>query len=466
MPKLIFRSNYFKNEPAVHRSNYIKYLGTREGVEMNPDTMPRFLLSTKANTLREDAHTHAVEDFANASMRGAGTPQAEVPFYKDKDMHGKKENYIDYISGRPRVVLNEGEQHGLFSYPGMRINLEQVMDEVANHKGTVWINVISMKREDAHRLGYENIDTWRNLMWRHVNDLAENFSIDPNNLRWYAAFHNESHHPHVHLVVYSEDEREGFLRRRGLKNLKSKFANDIFGDELGMLYSVKSKQRDMVKEQAKQSLLLSLQRLGNASTQNADMQRMIMQLGYRLKNIKGKKVYGYLHKDVKREIDRIVDELAKIPEVKDCYEKWMDYQKVINGYYYDEKNLDSSESHNRYIPLSWNKEFKSIKNMIISEALKYSKLYQKSESDVSIDHRNQHFLINSSESPEISISQSAANLTKHLEKIFNKLIGDAKSNQQSMSDSKSISKDKEKKLALGHKEDDHESEENKKYISM
>jgi len=192
-----------------------------------------------------------------------------------------------------------------------------------------------MKREDAHRLGYESIEPWQNLVWRHVNDIATNFSIDPDNLRWYAAFHNESHHPHIHLVVYSADEREGFLRKGGLKNLKSTFTNDIFRNELQMLYSAKTEQRNLLKQQAKLSLIQSLQKLEEADVQNPVIEQMISRRGEHLKNVKGKKVYGYLHKNIKDEVDHIVDELEKIPEVKDCYEKWVQYQNMINGYYHD-----------------------------------------------------------------------------------------------------------------------------------
>lgn len=425
MPKLIFRSNYFKNEPAVHRSNYIKYLGTREGVEMNPDTMPRF-------------------------------------FFEDKDMHGKKENYIDYISRRPGVAFNEGEQHGLFSYPGARINLEQVMDEVANHKGAVWINVVSMKREDAHRLGFENIQAWQNLVWRHINDISKNFSIEPANLRWYAAFHNESHHPHIHLVVYSEDEHEGFLRKGGLKDLKSKFTNDIFGEELSMVYSAKTEQRNLVKEQARQSLLLSLGRLNGSAPESEKIDLMVRQLGEKLKNIKGKKVYGYLHKNIKDEVDRIADELENIPEIRECYEKWMEYQNVINGYYNDNPKP--------YVPLSKNKEFKSIKNIIIREALDceigHSELksgHSRTESEHSSWANEQARMMNR---PEDSIASTAGRLARKMESLFNNLIGDAKSNSQAVSESKEKSKEKEKKVALGQKDDDSESNENKKYMSM
>jgi len=403
MAKLIFRSNYFKNEPAVHKSNYIKYLGTREGVEMNPELMPRF-------------------------------------FFEDRDMHGKKENYVDYISGRPGVAYVDGYSHGLFSEQGMNINLEQVMDEVANHKGNVWINVISLKREDAARLGYEDVRQWQDLIRSHTADISNAFGIEPRNLRWYAAFHNEGHHPHAHLVVYSEDG-EGFISKKGISSLKSAFANEVFRNELTVLYDEKTKQRQRVKQQAKESLLDAIKRMNGVQGNNPEINQMLIDLGKRLKGIKGKKVYGYLHKDIKLMVDEIVKKLEQIPEVRECYQCWLDYQKTINNYYRDDEMKE--------IPLTGNKEFKSIKNMIIQEAIKAENI-----TTIHPDCEN-----------NIVLNGNLSRLLKKLEKAFNKGTGNG-SNNKAINESKSISKEKEKKIALGERADDSENEENKKYQSM
>ena len=157
MARLIVKCNYFKNEPARHKSNFMKYLGTREGVEFDPEQMPRM-------------------------------------FWQDADMHGKKANYVDYLAERPGSVRVEGQMHGLFSEEGMKVDLDHAMEEVAGHQGTVWINVVSLRREDAERLGYEGLEKWQALLRSHVSDLAEAFQIKPENLKWYAAFHDEGHH--------------------------------------------------------------------------------------------------------------------------------------------------------------------------------------------------------------------------------------------------------------------------------
>ena len=331
MAKLVMRCNYFKNEPAKHKSNFMKYLGTREGVEMDP---------------------------------------AEVPkaFWEDMDMHGKKANYVEYLADRPGAVHAEGQVHGLFSDEGMKINLEHAMEEVSTHPGTVWINVISLKREDATRLGYDKLEKWQALLRSHVADVAKAFKIKQDNLKWYAAFHNEGHHPHVHLVVFSKGS-DGYLSKHGVEELKSVYAREIFRDELVNLYDEKTKQRQSVKDAAGEKLLKALEKMSTVCGEDPEITRKMSALSKRLQGIKGKKVYGYLHRDVKEMVDEVFRELEKIPEVKDCYEKWMKWQRAIVGYYQDgEISLP---------PLSENPEFKSVKNMIIREAVAMQKDDQK-----------------------------------------------------------------------------------------
>ena len=424
MPKLILRSNYFKNEPANHKSNYIKYLGTREGVEMNPETMPRF-------------------------------------FYEDLNMHGRKENYMEYISDRPGVVPVDGTPHGLFSDRGMDINLEQVMGEVANHPGTVWINVISLKREDASRLGFDNVERWQQLLRSHYADISEAFKIEPSHMNWYAAFHNEGHHPHVHMVVYSKGKNgydsghEGYLTRKAINKLKASLLKDIFKDELTNLYTQKSDQRQMVKEQAQRSLLFSLRKLGtrgdgigkNESDEKIEM--MLQSLGKNLSGIKGKKVYGYLHKNIKNQVDAILSEIENIPEVKEAYEKWCEYQKAIGSYYRDDVAGISS--------LSQNKEFKSIKNMIIQIAIEFEKASVMSQSVNQSENQ-------AGENGEENV-MAVTKLLKNLENMFSAKVGLGQSNSP-VTDTKVKQNEKELKVARGQRADDHEVSENRTYMTM
>lgn len=423
MPKLIFRSNYFKNESVAHKSNYIKYLGTREGVEMNPELMPRF-------------------------------------FYEDKDMHGKKENYIDYISGRPGVVKDENMQHGLFSAPGYEINLEQVMDEVANHEGPVWINVISLKREDAERLGLNNIESWQEFIRSHVSDLSDTFNIESKNFRWYAAFHNESYHPHVHLVVYSTDPEEGFLKKTGIEKLKSKFVNDIFKDELKNVYTEKSNQRQVVKEQAKERLLFSLSKMPKVEYNNPEFVMKMQVLSERLKRISGKKVYGYLSRDIKDQVDEIVKMIAEIPEVKDAYDKWSEYQKAIEGYYKDNPKDE--------VPLWKNQEFRSIANMVIKEALVIGVGDNPSKEDMDKlkaladagdkNSKAAYYAIVQKQNDEATkdyMANAVARLLNKLEQLMNQSIeGNSDPKQNHFKDKKTRMKERKKKEALGEKDEE------------
>lgn len=423
MPKLIFRSNYFKNESVAHKSNYIKYLGTREGVEMNPELMPRF-------------------------------------FYEDKDMHGKKENYIDYISGRPGVVKDENMQHGLFSAPGYEINLEQVMDEVANHEGPVWINVISLKREDAERLGLNNIESWQEFIRSHVSDLSDTFNIESKNFRWYAAFHNESYHPHVHLVVYSTDPEEGFLKKTGIEKLKSKFVNDIFKDELKNVYTEKSNQRQVVKEQAKERLLFSLSKMPKVEYNNPEFVMKMQVLSERLKRISGKKVYGYLSRDIKDQVDEIVKMIAEIPEVKDAYDKWSEYQKTIEGYYNDYTK--------EQVPIWKNQEFRSIANMVIKEALVIGVGDNPTKEDLNKlkaladagdkNSKSAYYAIVQKQNEEATKDYTAnavARLLNKLEQLMNQSIeGNRDPKRNHFKDKKTRMKERKKKEALGEKDEE------------
>lgn len=431
MAKLIFRSNYFKNESTKHKSNFIKYLGTREGVEITPEMK-----------------------------------QAEMPkfFYEDQDMHAKKGSYVSYISERPGVEKEEGALHGLFSYKGAEINLEQVMDEVSNHEGTVWINVLSLKREDAERLGFDHVEPWQNLLRKHIADLAEQFQIEPQNLKWYAAFHNESYHPHVHLVVYSDNPKEGFLKKSGIEKLKSKFANDIFQNELAQIYSGKTEARERVKQRAREELQQSSERISEAASSMdpnllRELDDRMIHLSEQLRGISGRKVYGYLRRDIKNEVDGIVDILARIPEVAAAYEAWNRYQDVIEGYYKD--------SVREHPPLSENKTFRPVANAVIQQAIVIGLGEEPSEEDLEelreqadAGDRNARaalFLLhqNQEHNPEVwRFTTPITRILKILEKMMNGQNEKDRKPRYS-GDAKAAKKEHTKRVALGEKDEIH-----------
>lgn len=379
MPKLILRCNYLKNAPPSHLSNYMNYISTREGVEKIDNTCGLLPATVKQKELIadilskiEDAdRMHEYYDYLQKPNRENATEFITQALENNLDIIAKKKNYIDYLANRPRV--ERIDTHGLFSNERESVVLSRVAEEVANHPGVVWTNVISLRREDAERLGYDSAAQWQALLRSRVELLCENYKIDSRNLKWYAAFHNESHHPHVHLVVYSQRPSEGYLTKKGIDTMRSIYAHDIFRQEFMSIYEKKTQRRDQLKEQANKSLLFLLQEMQRGVCHNGKIAKDVELLSKRLKNTGGKKVYGYLKADVKAIINRIVDELAKEKKVAECYRKWQESKNEILLYYKD-TNLEEPL-------LSEQKEFKSLKNMVIREALRYGEGYLYTEDE-------------------------------------------------------------------------------------
>ena len=380
MPKLILRCNYLKNALPSHLANYMNYISTREGVEKIDNTCGLLPATVKQKELIEDIlskiedadRMHEYYDYLQKPNRENATEFITQALENNLDIIAKKKNYIDYLANRPRV--ERIGTHGLFSNEGESVVLSRVAEEVANHPGVVWTNVISLHREDAERLGYDSAAQWQALLRSRVELLCENYKIDSRNLKWYAAFHNESHHPHVHLVVYSKNPSEGYLTKKGIDTMRSVYAHDIFRQEFMSIYEKKTQRRDQLKEQANSSLLFLLQEMQRGVCHNEKIAQDVELLSRRLKNTGGKKVYGYLKADVKAIINRIVDELARDETVAECYRKWLETKNETLQYYKDtipEEPL-----------LSEQKEFKSLKNMIIREVLRYGEgfLYAEDES--------------------------------------------------------------------------------------
>ena len=369
MPKLILRCNYLKNAPSSHLANYINYVATREGVEKVGSSTGLLPATSKQKELIEDIlskikdaeRMHEYYDYLQKPNRENASEFITQALENNLDIIAKKKNYIDYLANRPRV--EKIGTHGLFSDEGEIVQLTKVADEVANHSGVIWTNVISLRREDANRLGYNSASQWQSLLRSRVQLLAESYKIDSRNLKWYAAFHNESHHPHVHLVVYSTNPSEGYLTERGIDQMRSTYAHDIFRQDFMSIYEKKTEQRDLTKKQAENSLLFLLQKMQEGIIHNEIICEKMQLLSKRLMNTGGKKVYGYLKADVKAIVNGIVDELEKEETVKECYRKWQELQHEIVAHYKD--------APVEAIPLSQCKEFKSIKNMIIREAVRY-----------------------------------------------------------------------------------------------
>ena len=260
--------------------------------------------------------------------------------------------YLEYMAERPR-------SHGLFSADGAA-DLEQTMEEIRAHTGPVWTFIYSLKREDAARLGYENGESWRRLLLAHQAELAAAMKIPPGSFRWRAAFHDEKHHPHIHMMVWSADPRQGYLTEKGIEQMRSQLSNDIFRDELLSLYQEKDQSYQEVRDAAMDAMGRLIREMKSGLCDSPVIARQMEALAGMLSEVKGKKVYGYLKKPVKAQVDAIVDELARLPEVAECYEHWNRLRDELEQYY-----KDTPREHK---PLSQQQEFKAIKNMVIREA--------------------------------------------------------------------------------------------------
>ena len=260
--------------------------------------------------------------------------------------------YLEYIAERPR-------SHGLFSADGAA-DLEQTMEEINAHAGPVWTFIYSLKREDAARLGYENGESWRRLLLAHQTELATAMKIPPSSFRWCAAFHDEKHHPHVHMMAWSNDPKQGYLTERGIEQMRSQLSNDIFQDELLSLYQEKDLSYQQVRDAAMEAMGRLIREMKSGLCDSPVIAGQMETLAEMLSEVKGKKVYGYLKKPVKAQVDAVVDELARLPEVAECYEQWNRLRDELERYY-----KDTPQEHK---PLSQQQEFKAIKNIVIREA--------------------------------------------------------------------------------------------------
>ena len=368
MAKLIFTSRYIRDAPPEHLQNYVRYISTREGVE-KADESKKSLPTTSAQKdlirqllkdMPESKDMLEYEDYRQHATIGNASEFITQALERNLDMAAMKENYVDYLANRPRVE-RIGE-HGLFTDAGKPVILTEVQKEVSDHKGPVWTHVISLRREDAARLGYDSAREWMALLRSKRAMFSRHMKIDSADLKWYAAFHNEGHHPHVHLMVYSAKDNDGFLTKAGIEAMRSELAHDIFRQDFAQIYEGQNLARSSLKEKAAERMCLLADGMLQGVCENPIIREKLQQLSGHLKNTGGKKVYGYLKADVKRLVDQIVDELAKDPTVSEAYRAWGEWQ--------DQIRLAYSSKAPPLPALSSQKQLKSIKNMVIAEALK------------------------------------------------------------------------------------------------
>lgn len=368
MARLVTKFKYLKPNRKVSAGGYAKYIATREGVEKIDDTK-KF---APATVLQKNLIEKILKDFPDSK------DMFEYADYIEKQNQGSASDFIsrvmedyayeisgrkayaDYIATRPRA--ERFGSHGLFTDDGVQVQLSRVSEELDRHKGNIWTAIISIRREDAERLGFNTGSRWRDMLRTQTESLAKNLKIPMQNLRWYAAFHNESHHPHVHLIAYSTVENEGYLTQKGVENLRSSFAKDIFQQDLLYIYEKQTEHRDKLRAEARDIVENLVSKINSEIYVSASIQHKLLELADRLSNTTGKKVYGYLKPDVKALVDSIVDELANDGRIKKLYDLWYEQKENTIRTYTDEVP--------DRIPLAQNKEFKSIKNAVIKKALK------------------------------------------------------------------------------------------------
>ena len=299
------------------------------------------------------------EDYtANPTVENASELISTI-IERNADVIGNRQNFVGYMAMRPGV--QKRGSHGLFNEKDEPIILDRVANEIANHKGNVWSHVISLRREDAIRLGYDNSEAWRQLVMRHISDIAKNQKISLCNLKWYAAFHDTTHHPHIHLLVYSENTKEGFLTNEEINKIRSAFANDIFHDDLQSIYQEQTLSRDELKAVSKTEFESVVRKIQQSDFENPQLENLIRKLYSQLQNVKGKKVYGYLPQEVKETVNSIFSELANDDNIRQFYEKWCSLESLkYKTYTQKEKELP---------PLVDNKVFQPVRNMIIRTVL-------------------------------------------------------------------------------------------------
>ena len=362
MARLIVKSPYIKCGGGNSAGGYMRYIATRERVELIQNDRP-------PTRKQEQLIAKLVKDFLDAKEMGEYGDYQEHPTKANASAFisqaleenwsdvQESDGYMKYIATRPRA--ERLGSHGLFGDKD-GVELDKAMAELESYTGNVWTHIISLKREDAERLGYDNARAWRNLLRAHRNDIAAAMNIPPQDFRWYAAFHDEGDHPHVHMMAWSVKPGQAYLSQDGIRQIKSKLTNDIFQQEMLHLYEQKTISRDQLVREVRQAMRELVQQMRTRICDHPGAERLMQELALQLETVKGKKSYGYLPKKQKALVDEIVDQMEQLPTVAECYEQWWQLQGQVKDFY--------SEKERHRPPLSRQKEFRQIKNAVIQEA--------------------------------------------------------------------------------------------------
>ena len=363
MARLIVKSPYIKCGAGQSAGGYLEYIATRERVEIIPDDRPPTqkqtqLIAKLVEDFPDAKELMEYEDYLSHPTKATASALITLTLESNWDRVQGMEGYAKYIALRPRAE-RLGE-HGLFGDDDA-VDLAAVADELDHYTGNVWTHIISLHREDAERLGYDHADAWRTLLRTHRNDIAAAMKIPPEDFRWYAAFHDEGNHPHVHMMAWSVKPGQAYLSKDGIRQIKFTLTNQIFRQELLHVYEQKSKSRDELVVEARKAMLELAKAMREMTCIHPEAEQMIWKLSRQLSQVGGKKTYGYLPKPMKKLVDEIVDQMARLPTVDACYQTWWELQCQVEDYY--------SEAEKRIRPpLSQQKQFRQIKNAVIKEA--------------------------------------------------------------------------------------------------
>ena len=368
MPRIIVKCRYYSSEKSVRDiGGMLRYIATREGVEKFGDgwkTAPvskaqEDLIRRFTNTIKQCKRLPEHQSYLQARTKGAASEFISAVLENYPEMLSEK-TYLDYIATRPRVERVEGT-HGLFTDKDVPINLDDAATKVRDHKGNVYTVIVSLKREDAERLGYNIADQWMKFVRMKIGDIASAHNIPMHALKWYGAYHNESHHPHIHLMLYSTDEKyPGYIDRKGIDSLRHKLGTHIFKDELSNTYDLQTEYRNKINADALDRIEILAEKIRTGIAMNNEFVLQFVALAKRLQSVSGKKVYGYLPKSVKKQVCDLVDLLERDEDIAQMYELW--YQAKCDVYHTYTDNDPIKK------PLSQEEAFKPIRNAMIREA--------------------------------------------------------------------------------------------------
>ena len=369
MAKVILKWRYIKPGTKKHNSNLVKYIAQRHNVDKIDDTWQALPVSESQQHLinqilkdfPETADSHEYQDYLAMPNKANASEFISRSVEDNFDRIGKRKNYVRYIAHRPGA--ERFGTHGLFTDANIPIDLNAVADEVAEHKGILMTEILSIRREDAVRLGFDKGEVWRDMLRSQTTAMAQAMNIPLEDLRWYAAFHNESHHPHCHIVAYSVGKKP-YMSQQDLMKLKESFAHEIFKQDLLTTYQEQTSHRDLLKMETKDYVRAIVRAINTGTYENVKLESMLRELSAKLQQAKGKKVYGYLSQPARNLVNNVVDELAKDERLARLYDLWYDQRDAVIRTYQD-KMPDR-------LPLSQNETFRSIKNTVIQEAMNLS----------------------------------------------------------------------------------------------